>query len=43
MRQTLRVISVIAGLLAVGLIALSMVNGIEPDAEVEKILASTTA
>ena len=43
MRQTLRVISVIAGLLAVGLIALSVVKGIEPDAEVEKILASTTA
>ncbi len=41
MIKTLQVTSVIVGLLAVGLIALSVVYGIEPDAEVEKILAST--
>ena len=43
MIQTLRVIGVVAGLSAVGLTALSIVKGIEPDAEVEKILASITA
>lgn len=41
MIQTLRITSVIVGLLAVGLIALSVVDGIEPDSDVEKILAST--
>lgn len=43
MIQTLRVIGVVAGLSAVGLSALSIVKGIEPDAEVERILASITA
>ena len=40
MIKTLQVTSVIVGLLAVGLIALSVVHGTEPDAEVAKILAS---
>ena len=42
MIKTLRVMSVIAGLLAVAFIVLSIAGGIEPDAEVEKILVSTT-
>ena len=40
MIKTLQVTSVIVGLLAVGLIALSVVDGTDPDADVEKILAS---
>lgn len=43
MVQILRVISVIGGLSAVGFIVLSIVHGIEPDGEVEEILASRTA
>lgn len=41
MIKTLQVTSIVVALLAVGLIALSVVHGIELDAGVEKILAST--
>lgn len=40
MIKALQVTSVVVGLLAVGLIALSVVHGTEPDADVAKILAS---